>query len=1352
MHQMTRIFRATSVRLIVLGMFTLLLSIHPAALLAQTAGEGSITGTVTDTTGAVVSGATVTATNQGTNAGTTRTSSDAGLFTIAPLPPGPYTVTVTAKGFKTLKQENLDVVGLGVLAFSPVLAVGSASENIVVTAAPPVLDTDSAILGTVMENEVYSNLPLFQSTTQQRDPTQFATLVPGAQGGARTPVIGGTANYNGFLYMDGVPSETINQQGDNRTVALNMSPEAVDQFQVNTSVPPAEYMGAGSMNFTMKSGTLKYHGQVSGFLRNTAFEAWTFSQKASTVKNALNQNVPAPKNIEHPDEISASIGGFVPHAAHKVFFFVAYDRYHSRFTQNPSLTTIPSTLMMNGDFTEFNGSPGTGLSGTTGNAAFLFDPTTNSCTASACTRLPFQGIKNGVPTNNVIPTADISPITKAMESFWPNYNNASAANYNPTTIANNYLSTGIGGRDNHLYDYRVDIDLSSRNRISTVGALGHVVYANNYSAPYLPVPYEVGDFAVIVPKQFDVQDAYTITDHLTNQFKVGYTRFYMPIINPTDTAAGYGSTSQTIGAFGVTNLPGGQAGTEFPGVSFGTSKDATTASVAWTSNSNSASTQLTIPNNYSLVDNLQWLKNKHIITFGMTYQFQGLNNANPATLTGVLSLPFNQSPTANYVAGSTNIDTSVTGFGYASFLLGAVDPISLPLQNVATVYSRIKPFAPFVEDSYKVNDKLVVDAGLRFDYLPPLHEKFDHFTFLNPTATNAATNSPGALEFAGSYGGPAVSCGCKTPANTYWKNWGPRLGVNYSINDKTVIRAAAAIVYSQGGGTGGGRVSGNGGSNGAGQALGFNTTAISANDTFSGATAGPSFWLSSNTAYLGANANTALFGGAAYPAAPAFGVGSTILDAGNYINGSNGISNPAFGAGAFVTASSMGYEDPYFAGRAPMYTFWNVGFERTITKDMTLQVNYAGDESHHAFDGNSSNARGYWNNQLDPKYIALLGPVNGVNASGGTVSLLTAPATTANITTLDSVIPNAPNPAFFIAAANANKTNSGVSIAQMLTAFPQYSSVNDALGGAYTDNFSYNAIQLTLSQRLAHGLTFNVNYTYSKNIGDDGTFRSGYNIPQAAIDGSGQNWHENRIDRSWTSVSLPQLINAYGVYQLPIGTPGHFGGNSLLTRELVGGWKLSGIYTYSSGSPITVTWGQSGNCANAAPNAGQCQASINPAFSGTARENGSYGSGPNGFNACNIGIGSGCTAINYVTPAAFQQPTNVSTAKNSNGTFITNQYLIGNEARSAPLNLRNPGTENLNASLQRAFAIRENIAFVFQVDCQNVWNKVTFNGPNGSWGQTSAVGAPLAYAATFGQVTGASGTPRDFQFSGHINF
>ena len=144
-----------------LSLFVLVAIIGASSTLhAQTAGEGTITGTVTDSNGAAVVNATVTATNNATNVSATRATSSTGTYTIAPLQPGTYTVTVTANGFKTLTQQNLDVVALGELGFNPVLSVGETSETVTVTTAPPVLDTTNATVGLVMENQTYANLPL----------------------------------------------------------------------------------------------------------------------------------------------------------------------------------------------------------------------------------------------------------------------------------------------------------------------------------------------------------------------------------------------------------------------------------------------------------------------------------------------------------------------------------------------------------------------------------------------------------------------------------------------------------------------------------------------------------------------------------------------------------------------------------------------------------------------------------------------------------------------------------------------------------------------------------------------------------------------------------------------------------------------------------------------------------------------------------------------------------------------------------------------------------------------------------------------------------------------------------------
>jgi len=1319
-------------------MFALVLCVVLAALpaAAQTAGEGSLQGTVTDSTGAVIPGATVTITNKATGIATVQKSTSAGFFNIAPVLPGTYTLQVSVKGFETLVQDNVVVDAMQVRTVNPVLSVGAETQTVTVTGAPPVLDTADAMVGLTIENSTYSNLPI-QMNNAQRDPTQFGLLTPGAQAannGGRLPIVGGTGSYLGQLYLDGMPAETVSQQGDNRLVSQTMDLDAVDQFQVVTSTPPAEYMGAGAENFTMKSGGLQYHGQVSDFVRNTAFDAWSFTAKAATIKNLAGQTLPAPKPVEHQNELSATFGGVVPKTAHKVFFFVAYDRFHSRKGANPALYTIPTTKMTNGDFTEIFGST----------APVLYDPMTTVCSGGTCTRTAFQ--YNG--SYNVIPPSDISPISKAMQQWLPSV--TSDPNYDNTKTVNNYLGGAPSGFDNHVIDWRVDFELNSKHRISSIGTMGAVNYLNNYGAPFLPQPYTGGDLANIFPKNYIVEDAYTFTPNVVNQLKFGFTRFFQNIHNSTQ-----GVKQYDIGTLGVTNLPGGQAGEEFPGAQFGTNNAFGTQEQTWTGYGNSISTQLTTPNNYALTDNVQWLKGKHALTMGLTFQWQEINNANPATFTGVLDLAYNSNSTANFSGSSLN--ASGSGFSYASFLLGAVGGAtgassasapSLGLNYVSELAGRYKTISPYIRDSYKITQKLTLDFGLRWDYLPPYHELRNRWTFLNPKLTNPLTNTPGLLQFAGNYGGAGVSCGCTTPVQTYWKNWGPRVGLAYSINNKTVIRSGFAVVFTQAGGVGG-----RGGAfNGTGQ-TGFNTSIIGPTESATGGGTGalggvgPSYWLSGNSAYLGANANTALFGPTAtYPAQPTPGLAAQELNTGFYVSGTK-----------MVSANSVSYADPYYSSRAPEIIMYNFGIERAITSDMTLAVNYVGNESHFIVNSGStgSNAHGYWTNEINPTYLALLGPVLD---SGHSKPLLNAQATAANLAILSSVAPSAPQPAFYAAAG---AINGAATIQQMLTAFPQYSGVSDTWGNV--GNFSYHSLQLVLEQRMAHGLTFTVNYAYAKNLGDDGTFRSGWDLPVGTVSGASKAYKQNRIDRSWTVVSNPQTLHAFAVYQLPFGK-GTLGGNNTLVRWLAGGWQIAPLYSYNAGTPIPVTWG--GGTATNTPLQGQAMPDLDTTFSGSARQNGSYGSGPGGFTAANLG------KVQYINNAAFTTPINVSTAPNctpggriqptnSNASLNCNAaYLIGNAPRTRPLNLVGPGTQDFDASVRRSFPLHwEHAEFVFEADCINVWNKTTFNNPNttstNAWtASRSTSGGPVTYSTSFGAITGVSGNPgpRDWQFAGHINF
>jgi hypothetical protein len=308
---------------------------------AQTAGDGAIEGTVTDTTGAAVANATVSAFNAATGVTTARPTSSGGVYNLAPLIPGTYTVTVTAKGFGTYKQENVTVNALNTQGLNIALKIGSEAAEVTITDAPPALDTTNATLGGTIQSSEYMALPLLVSGNQQRDITQFSNLLPGAQlnPGGRSSIIGGTEQRLGEVYLDGIPLTTISAQGDNRPIFNVVPLEAVEQIQVVTSGFSAEYEGAGLENYTLKSGTNTFHGTAADYVRNTIFDTWGFSAPWTIVTNAAGvkgfQNQVGSKPVDHQNELTASFGGpvVIPHffnGKDKLFVHGTYDKAHTR--------------------------------------------------------------------------------------------------------------------------------------------------------------------------------------------------------------------------------------------------------------------------------------------------------------------------------------------------------------------------------------------------------------------------------------------------------------------------------------------------------------------------------------------------------------------------------------------------------------------------------------------------------------------------------------------------------------------------------------------------------------------------------------------------------------------------------------------------------------------------------------------------------------------------------------------------------------------------------------------------------------------------------------------------------------
>jgi len=1215
---------------------------------AQIGGSAAIQGTVVDSTGAIVVGAKVTAKSAKTGSQVVRTTTKSGLYNLSPLEVGDYTISVTAPGFETLLRENIHVDGMEVLGLDLTLKVGAANATVTVTDVPPPLETENATLGSVMENEVYQSLPLEMGAAgspDQRRATDFASLMPGVSYNItknnetdEPPVINGNQN-SAEMYLDGIPATSVSVAGDVRYIWSAFSVETVEQFQLKTSAYSAEYRGLGIENYTIKGAGNQFHGSLYDVMRNTAFDAAGFIP----AYNIVTQKYSTP--VEHMNEYGGSLGG--PLWKNKVFLFANYMGFRYSTQTLPQYQTEPTARMQAGDFGEL-------LSLAT--PVKIYDPITEVCaTTKSCTRTAY--------TNNVIPTNEISPVAKAMQAFMPAPSNSN--------LTNNYLGSYAWGLNNWSQTERLDADLTDKQKLSLIagaGRQGLVGPSGSQSTNVGPLPYRYAKVYAPITKVGIIEHTYLLRDNLVNQIKYAAMQYYSPAINPT-----LRNSAWAASGFGINGLPVGQAAESFPVVKFGSSGTAQWGPQASAGN---------VTNSYTILDNVQWIHGKHAVSFGGQYQWLQYNYEADKTGSSPITLNAAIGETANFKSGSTST-ASGSGYDYASYMIGAIDSASYTEYAPVAIETgtRFHPVAFYVNDDYKLTSKLTVNAGLRWDFLPPFHEMQSRVSFINPTATNPWSGNLGALQFAGM---GTNSCFCKTPINSYFKNIGPRLGFAYAVNDKTVIRASAGVYYALGGGTGG---TANSTQPGTALELGYSAAPSPSSQAY----ALPAFYLNGNS---NATAKTVqgisddptntTFGGAGYSV-----VAPPIYDPG--YGTSYATNTPAVDS----IATTLGYLDPKYGGRSPEFIGWSMGFQRSITKDMTATVSYVGNEGHFLLATGSE--RGIYANQLDPKYLAL------GTALGNT-------ATAANLTAAGLTLP-------FATFSTSQK------ISQMLLPYPQYKGVTDEVGSVSNSNF--NSLQLSINQRLSHGLTMMLNYTFSKSIDNAGTFRTGYAVP-SSVSSDGKSYAIGKLDRSLSTFDQRQNVTGTATYDLPFG-PGHMGNGNALVRTIAGGWRLSGIFTYIGGNPLALT----GSTCTGSAGQGTCMPVIASGFTGSARQNGGWGHG-----ATRTTLGS----IQYVNPAAFALTGS-----------LANEYVISNIARTAPLGLRGPGNYNIDGSVRRTFDVwnKENVKFVFEANVFNVENHVWFGSTStnasGSINQSVGNGA-------FGTVSGQANNPRQFQFAGHINF
>jgi len=638
-------------------------------------------------------------------------------------------------------------------------------------------------------------------------------------------------------------------------------------------------------------------------------------------------------------------------------------------------------------------------------------------------------------------------------------------------------------------------------------------------------------------------------------------------------------------------------------------------------------------NTYDVQDNILWTKGKHNITFG--FQYQALEDNENTPLTGTQAgFTFSNNETANFNPTGTLIST--TGLGYAGFLLGAVDSSVVTQNSVAETGGRYKTYAFYAQDDYKVSSRLTLNLGLRWNIWSPFTEVHNVMSFFNPTLANPlAGGIPGALQFAGD---GTDSCHCETPVKQHNVNPGPRIGAAYRLGNKTVIRAGYSIFYAHAGGVGG-RTNGR---------QGLSQVGFDNSGSLSSAVTGQPAYAWDN-GYPGNTLNPPFFN-------PSYGIGFITAAAGASVG-----SGP-------TTAQTVTYGDPNFGGKAPYYEDWSFNIQHSITPNLVFSVAYSASDGHWL---PGAAVAGPFTNQIPIQYLPL-------------GSLLTQTLTATTLAQAQALFPN-------IAVPFPNFTGT---IAQAVKPFPQYNGISDPW--LDVGNSTYNALQASLTHRFSGGLTFMVNYTFSKELDD----LVGVRDP-----------NKDFLEKGPGTIDHANVAAATFVYGLPFGAGRKWTSGNPVLSQVVSNWQVSGIFTFTNGAPLSIT----GTCTGGGIIDASCYPNYNPNFSGSVHENGSIGSG-----------GANVSSTPYLNKAAFVDPA---------------IYTEGNIPRSAPLGLFAPHNADLDLSIRREFPIREHVRLAFQADAFNVNNAVHFAAP----------GTGID-SATFGIYSSMANQPRKLQFSGRISF
>ncbi len=758
----------------------LLILLLPVAVWAQLY-TSTVSGLVTDPTGAVIPNTQAKLVDEAKGFSFTAVSDSTGRYLFRNVPPGSYMLSVGAQGFQAQERTGVKVDINQNVTVNFSLQVGATSQTVEITTAAPVLSTQDAVTGQIVDRRFINDLPLVSRTV-----TDLVMLTPGVTEvdttcplcTANNFISNGTRNATADILMDGVTTTNFEQNSGILYPLYTPSVDAVEEFVVQESNFSAEYgfTGATVVNMIIRSGTNQFHGSAYDFLRNQVLDANNFFNNAASIP------IPALKK----NDFGGTIGGPIKHD--KTFFFFDYDG-----TRQDTLSTfaagVPSAAERTGNFGELCTYAGGTFSPNgmcSAPAGQLWDPYTGVYSASAggpvrSGYIPFDNLITYMSPGAGLPARPgnlIDPIANKMMQYFPlpNLGTPGTTNYNQYT---NWQGSAAAYGVSNQFDIKVDQRFNDRDLLA-------VRYSRAWSpGPHSPSCYgNVADPCDGGPAPSDanlvaINHTHTFTPTLLLTLSYGLARSY--VFEETIAAE---SQYKGLGPVSTLGMPSYMNASGIPFI----------PSIVLTNYTSPSSTNLgTEPWSYEregtetheLLGTLNWVKGTHDLKFGFEGRMHRTSYTQPGTPAGYFDFDF---------SGTSEYPASGGGDAMASFMTGVGGPTSWGQYEVPNyVSTQSFQYGAFVQDNWKVNRKLTLNIGLRYDVNTPRSERYNRMNAFDPSVVSPVT-APGLGTL---YGGEIFM----SPSNrnnfyTEYGDIGPRFGFAYEVFNKTVLRGGYGIFYS----------------------------------------------------------------------------------------------------------------------------------------------------------------------------------------------------------------------------------------------------------------------------------------------------------------------------------------------------------------------------------------------------------------------------------------------------------------------------------------------------------------------------------------------------------------------------